>query len=413
MLRRSFLASVAASPLIAGPRAEPPQIARIRISEATGHFHKFVAMNAYDKEPKGETYQHQLIRIETNRPGVEGIGAGLYANFDEPFYTAIQSLIGADPMSLFSMDGGRVTGASQQLEPLLLKYSFLDAPLLDLVGKLKGKPIWQLLGESVRENVPAYDGTLYFADVLHPDKGVSAVTDECKESVDAGYKGLKLKLGRNLKWMPPEAGRARDIEIVHATRKTVGSGVKVMADANNGYHDDFDNAWKLVESTAPDNLYWMEELFPESVEAYSRLRDKMARASMKTLIADGENFSRPEQFSPYLRPQRLMDVLQLDIRRGGFLGNRTVAKLGAPVGAYTIPHNWASQIGVLMALHLAKVIPSMPMVEDDRSRLDVLIANGYEFRDGGYSVSNEPGLGVEINAAIYKQQCEPRERIVS
>ncbi len=413
MLRRNFLASLAASPLIAGPRPEPARITRIRVSQATGHFHKFVAMNAYDKQPKGETYQHQLIRIETNRPGKEGIGAGLYASFDEPFYTAIQSLVGADPMSLFSMDGARIAGASQQLEPLLQKYSFLDAPLFDLVGKLTGKPVWQLLGKSVRERIPAYDGTLYFADVLHPDKGVSAVTDECKESVDAGYKGFKLKLGRNFKWMPPETGRARDIEIVHAARKAVGSGIKVMADANNGYHDDFDNAWKLVESTAPDNLYWMEELFPESVEACSRLKDKMTQAGMKTLIADGENFSRPGQFSPYLRPRRLMDVLQLDIRRGGFLGNRELAKLGAPVGAYTIPHNWASQIGVCMALHLAKVTPSMPMVEDDRSKLDVLVATGYKFHDDGYSISNEPGLGIEIDPAAYKKDCEPQERIIS
>lgn len=34
-------------------------------------------MNAYDKAPKGGTYTHPLLRIETDQ-GVEGIGAGTY-----------------------------------------------------------------------------------------------------------------------------------------------------------------------------------------------------------------------------------------------------------------------------------------------------------------------------------------------
>ncbi len=261
--------------------------------------------------------------------------------------------------------------------------------------------------------MPAYDGTLYFADVIHPDRGVTAVTEECKESMGAGYTGLKLKLGRNFKWMSPQAGRARDIEVVHAVRRAVGSEVMVMADPNNGYANDFNAAWDLLEKTKEDNLHWIEEIFPESVDGYSRLKDKLQSAGMKTLIADGENLSRPEQFQAYLRPRRLIDVLQLDIRRGGFLGNREAARLGAPVGAQVIPHNWASQIGVLMALHLSKVTESEPLIEDDRSTYPAIIAKGYKFYDGAYSVSDEPGLGIQIDPKVYREQCEGSERIVS
>ena len=35
-------------------------------------FRSFVAMNAYDTKPKGYTYEHSLIRIETDA-GVEGL----------------------------------------------------------------------------------------------------------------------------------------------------------------------------------------------------------------------------------------------------------------------------------------------------------------------------------------------------
>jgi L-alanine-DL-glutamate epimerase-like enolase superfamily enzyme len=149
------------------------------------------------------------------------------------------------------------------------------------------------------------------------------------------------------------------------------------------------------------------------VDGYSRLKDKITASGMKTLCADGENFGHPEQFLPYLRPRRLIDILQLDIRRGGFFGNRAVARLGEPVGAKTVPHNWASQIGVLMALHLAKVTESAPLVEDDRSKLDILVVKGYEFHNGVYSVSNEPGLAIHVDANLYRQQCEPQERVIA
>lgn len=414
MLRRNFLSSMstlAAANLLHAARTEPARITRIRVAPAQGRFHKFVAMNAYDKVPKGETYEHSLIRIETSR-GVEGIGAGTYAKPDDAFYAALKSLVGEDPLELLKIENGRVAGPGAKLQPLLASYPHLDIGLFDLAGKLLHKPVWQLIGEDVRDRVPAYDGTLYFSDVLHPDKGVSGVVDECKEAIRAGYSGLKLKLGRNFKWMPGVAGRERDIEVVHAVRNALGANIRIMADANNGYKGDFDEAWNLLDKTRQDNLYWIEELFPESVAGYSRLKEKIAEAGMKTLIADGENFRKPLQFEEYLRPRRLIDVLQLDVRRAGFFGILQLARLGEPAGAVTIPHNWASQIGVLMALHLSKVVKPIPMIEDDRSKLDALVTTGYEFADGSYKVSNEPGLGIRINPKVYADQSKSREKVI-
>ena len=407
MLRRTFLSSIPAVALYAGPT----RITRIRVAPAQGHFHKFVAMNAYDKVPKGETYEHALIRIETNR-GVEGIGAGTYSQPDEAFYNALKSLIGEDPLELLQIANGRASGPSAKLQPVLAAYPHLDIALFDLAGKLLNKPVWQLIGEEVHARVPAYDGTLYFSDVLHEDKGVSAVVKECKEAARAGYPAVKLKLGRNFKWMPGAVGRERDIEVVHAVRHALGADIRIMTDANNGYKDHFDEAWNLLEKTSQDNVYWIEELFPESVAGYSRLKDKIAASGMKTLNADGENFSKPVQFDEYLRPRRLIDVLQLDARRGGFFGNMQVARLGEPAGAVTIPHNWASQIGVFVALHLSKVVKSIPMAEDDRSKLDAIVATGYEFAGGSYKVSDEPGLGIRIDPKVYAAQSEPKERVV-
>ena len=411
--RRGFLTALATSAsALRGATQTPVRITRIRVSILEGRFHKQVAMNAYDKAPKGGTYTHPLLRIETDQ-GVEGIGAGTYRMNLDDYATELQPLIGKNPLELYEMTGGKVIRPSQGFAGLHAKAQYLDGPLLDLIGKLTNKPVWALLGDSARDSVQCYDGTLYFADVMRPKRGVAAVVDEAEEAVRSGFKAIKLKLGRGSKWMDRAAGDARDIAVIHAVRKAVGPNIIVMGDANNGYQGQFDGLWRMLAETRDDKLHWIEEPFPESVDGYGRLKDKFAAAKMGTLIADGENFRHASEFEPYLRPRRLMDVLQLDTRTGGFIANREVARMGEAVGAVTIPHNWGSQIGHLMGLHLTKAMPGVPWAEDDRSTCDVIVPTGYSLGKGMQAVSNDPGLGIRIDAKVYDKQCKPMERMIS
>ena len=413
MERRALLLSLAAcgSGLYAA-KQPPARITRIRVTLIQGRFHKFVAMNAYDKEPKGNTYSHPLIRIETDQ-GVEGIGAGTYRMSLDDYVAELRPLIGRNPLELYEMADGRIVKPSPEFAELHRKSQYLDGPLFDLIGKLTNKPVWALLGESVRDRINCYDGTLYFSDVVHADRGIAAVVDEATEAARAGYSAVKLKLGRGSKWMTREAGDARDIAVIHAVRKAVGPQMIVMGDANNGYKDMFDAAWRLLAETRDDKLYWIEEPFPESVEEYGRLKDKIASGGLDTRIADGENLRHSDQFEPYLKPRRLMDVLQLDIRTGGLLANREVARMGEAVGAVTIPHNWGSQIGHLMGLHMAKAVKSIPWSEDDRSTCDVLIPEGYQLGRGVQTASNQSGLGIRIDARVYDAQYKAGERVIA
>lgn len=412
MNRRVFAASLASAPLLAQSRPAAV-IKRIRISTLQGRFQKFVAMNAYDKEPKGYTYEHTLFRIETDQ-GVEGIGAGTYNRMATADYAAtLKPLIGANPFELYRMEGGKITGRAPAFDKLLAGNRHLDAPLYDIIGKLSGKPAWSLMGDSVREQVPVYDGTLYFSDVWFQDRGVKAVVEECEEAVKSGYRGIKIKLGRGDKWMDRKAGDDRDIEVTKAVRAAIGPGTMLMADPNYGYKGRFDAAWRLLDETRGANLYWMEEILPETPEDYGRLKSKIEAAGMKTKLAAGEHMRQAGQFEPYLKPKRLMDVLQLDIRQGGFLDNAELAKRAAQAGAVVIPHNWASQIGVIMGLQLARANAAIPMAESDRSTCDVLLTDNYRFRDGVVAVPDKPGLALGIDEDIYRKKCKPGEIIVS
>ncbi len=411
MQRRHFLFSLGAAP---GLRAAAPaavRISRIVVTPIEGRFHKFVAMNSYDTAPKGHTYLNTLIRIVTDQ-GVEGLGVASGAANAE-FLAAVRSLLGADPMAVYEMNNGRIVGRGPAHAALLARYMHLDGPLFDLIGKLSGKPCWKLIGDAVRERIEVYDGTLYFSDVWFRDRGVRAVVEEAEEAARKGYLGIKLKAGRGSKWMEKDAGLRRDIEVVRAVRQAVGRSTKILVDPNNGYRNDFEGGWRLLSETRAENLYWMEEIFPEDVEQYTRLRERMAQAGMKTLVADGESVGDPRQFEPYLKPTRLVDVLQMDIRRGGFLTNLEVARMAKPAGAIAVPHNWASQVGFLMGLHLAKAVENVPAAEDERSTCDAIIAEGYSFSKGFYTVSDAPGLGLRINQEAYTKKYRAKEVVIA
>jgi D-galactarolactone cycloisomerase len=409
--RRRFLSALAASGAAAAANAAGP-IQRITVARIDGRFHKFVAMNAYDLAPKGHTYSNHLIRIFT-AGGVEGAGVMGYAAPDEAFYRALRKLIGADPLSIYQMEAGRITGRSREYDDLLRTYAFLDAALLDLIGKLTGKPAWRLIGESVRDRVETYDGTLYFSDVWFRDRGVRAVVEEAEEAVKSGYRGLKLKVGRGWRWMPPEAGFARDVEVIRAVRQAVGKDIRIMVDVNNGYQREPDRAWRLLEETAAENVYWIEEPFPEQVELYAALQTRMRKAGIATLIADGENARRAEDLLPYLAPRVLVNVLQMDIRTCGVVEHLLLANRAGPLGAVCVPHNWGSQLGGLMSLHVAKAVRAVPAAEDDRSTCDVLIPDGYEFHGGAYTVPDKPGLSIRVDEQVYRLKCKPSEVVVA
>ncbi len=409
--RRFFLAATTAAFGVTRA-ASRTRITGISLSRIRGNFHKFVAMNSYDDEPKGTSYTNTLVRISTDA-GVDGVGVMGYTPPNSDFLAAVRRLVGADPESAYDFRDGIIAGRSAAFNDLLIRYKHLDGPLCDLIGKLRGVPCWKLFGEPVRDRVEVYDGTLYFSDIWYRDRGVQAVVDEAREAVASGYRGIKLKIGRGSKWMQRDDGLRRDIEVIRAVRSAIGPKPKLLVDANNGYRNDYDGAWALLEATKEQRLDWLEEVFPEDRSLYRRLRSQMQGAGIGTRIADGENMRSAADFREYIEPERLVDVLQLDIRTGGILDCRKMAAIGAPSGAAAVPHNWGSQVGLLMSLHLAKTHRNITAAEDDRSTCPALVARGYEFRDGHYLVSDEPGLGLEVRESHYETPDFPGRTVIA
>jgi D-galactarolactone cycloisomerase len=415
--RRVFLGQLSAAVLAPSAFAQEhhadAKIKRIRLSTLQGRFHKFVAMNAYDAKPKGETYEHTLIRIETDA-GVEGLAPASYTDLRTAAYAKeLKPLIGAKISEIYTLSDGRISGRGERFSSLLVANRHLDCAFFDIVGKLTGKPLWMLIGAEGREHIPVYDSTMYFSDIWFRDRGVATIREDCTEAIHAGYSGVKIKLGRGDKWMPREAGDRRDIEVTLAAREAVGPTSLLMADANYGYRGQYDKAMNLMEETKQARLLWMEEIFPETPEIYTRFRNDLKAQSDKCKVAFGEHMHALDTIDTYLRPNRVVDYVQYDIRANGFIDNIAIARKCATVGATVDNHNWASQMGYIMSLHLARALGNYGILECDRSKCDVLRVDTPEPIKGTVPAPSKPGLGISIDEDIYRMKNAPNEIVIS
>ena len=252
-------------------------------------------------------------------------------------------MVGVDPLAVYRMEGGRITGRAQPFAGMLRTYAFLDGAMFDLIGKLTGKAAWRLIGDSARDRVETYDGTLYFSDVWFRDRGVKAVVEEAEEAMKGGYRGIKLKLGRGWKWMDPKPDSGAMsrwfMRCAKPWARTCGSWwTSIMAIRRNR------NVRGACCRRRPRTTSTGSKSHSRNRWVYTRnCARRCRRRGSRTLIADGENVRQSSELAAYIEPKVLVDVLQMDIRTCGLLENAALARRAGPLGAVCIPHNWGSQ----------------------------------------------------------------------
>ena len=297
-----------------------------------------------------------------------------------------------NPFDLYDQDARRMTG------PL----GAGTMPLWDLAGKVLGKPVYELLGGAGPKRVPVYDGSLYFADLLpqHAAKPLDRFKEEIDMGLRRGHRAFKVKIGRGSKWMPVEEGYARDLEVLRTIRRHAGPEILIGVDANNGY--DLARSKRFLADLPGYRLAFVEELFDETIEDCLALKECIAENGMDTLLADGETQGDLEAFRPFIAAKAI-DVFQGDMNRFGFEGILTEAAWARGQGLQVAPHNWGSLVGFYMQLQVGRAIPNFYRAEHDPLHCPLLIAEGYEIRDGAAAVPESPGCGLAINEAAFSR----------
>ena len=386
MTRRKFLTSAAVS--AAALAATGPLLAAVEdvgdatITAATGYRVRFHRPKMIGKNSRldvhGDGGTETFLRLQTDR-GASGVG-WCPANKEQA-----ARLLG-------TRVGDRFRPTQNDFE---IPFERGDAPLWDLLGKLRGEPAWKMLGGNGPETVGVYDGSIYFADLL-PDHE-NDWRDQFKREIDmgraAGHKAFKVKIGRGAKWMDRAAGDRRDLEVLRVIRDHGGPDLVIGVDANNGYAPE--TAIAFMRQAGGLDIAFTEEMFPETVADCGALKTFYKEQKLDTLVADGETQSELAPYKP-LVDARVIDIVQGDIRHFGFGGVLRMADMARGGGARIAPHNWGSIAGFYMMMQVGRAVDNFYRAEKDCGTTPALVADGVTIKDGRASVSDAPGLGLEL-----------------
>jgi len=326
-----------------------------------------------------------LVQVDTDE-GISGIGsASGNGELIEVIVGKVLKplLIGMDPTQIEEVwDKAYVRGGHKEFGTRgvgVVALSGVDIALWDILGKVRGAPLYQLLGGKCRDKVPVY------ATALYPEEPAK-VAKRARTFAEQGFHGVKIKVGFDLD---------QDIQIVRAVRDELGKDFVVMTDANQGYTVDV--ALKASEAFAACGAFWLEEpLFVEDIAGHARLREKG-----KTPIAVGENLNTCEAFENFV-VRGAVDFLQPDVARAG--GITEVRKIAAMAAEHHVPlsfHTWGDGIALAASVHLSAALKECVVMELDYTynplRAELLL-EPLEVENGFLVPPDKPGLGVELDS---------------
>ena len=287
----------------------------------------------YGQEPT--TRHHVIVKI-TSDSGVIGVGEGCplpFTDDDDPvkINELIENqqppfVIGKNPSNEEIYAGitdrfPKVGGTAR---------TGVDLALYDLVGNLENKPVYEILGGLLRDNVE-------IAGVL----GIGApetIAEEAVSQIKSGMKSVKIKVGVDVE---------QDIETLTCVREFVGESARIRADANTGYS--VKQALRFLKICEDMNLEYLEQPLPvENYKGFNQLR----KSTSIPIMAD-ESVYTFEDAQTLIRHQAI-DMLGLKlIKHGGIFQTKRIADLAEENDIEcVIISPWETQIGVSAAVHL-------------------------------------------------------------
>ena len=280
--------------------------------------------------------------------------------------------------------------------------SAVDIALWDIAGKAVGRSVSELLGGKIREKVAVYATGLYYQE----DPGYNKLIDEAESYANAGYLGMKTKVGGlSLK---------ADVNRVSAIRRAIGDDLFLMVDANKAYSpaDAIDMGHRLADL----DIRWFEEpVMANDVDGYLQVKERQPLT-----VAGGEVWYNRFDARDFMA-RRALDIAQPDVRFiGGITEFRNVAAHANAMGILVNPHVWGSSIMISASISLAATFPPCPYVRSPRPyeqepvmefdqtpnpiRND-LASNCFEQENGYVDIPGGPGLGIEIDEDTLEKLC--------
>ena len=351
------------------------------------------------KIKKLETFSNEFVGFvrATSETGAEGWGQGSTYNADitcEIFHRQVaRHALGTDALNF--ADTLNLIGEREHKYPgsyLRRAMTGLDTALLDLRGKLEGKPVTSLLGGSPGK-IRAYASSMK-RDITPKDEA----TRFLKLRDEFGFDAFKWRVGS-------ECGRDKDEwsgrteAVVPVVSRALGDGVAKLVDGNSCYSPKRAiEVGKLLEQEGISHFeepcpYWEFEQTAEVTRALS------------IDVAGGEQDCEFTAWDAMIE-KRAVDILQPDVMyMGGMLRTIEVCKRGEKAGFKITPHAANLSLVTMCTMHLLRAIPNAgKYLELSIEGLDyypwqdgLFLGEPYKIVEGKAEVTDAPGWGVEIN----------------
>ena len=279
---------------------------------------------------------------------------------------------------------------------VLCGISAIDIALWDIKAKAAGLPLYRLLGGEETTSIPCYATGFYFGGQEPLEERFAR---EAREHLGAGFRAMKMKVG---------LGIQRDAELVAAVREAIGSGARLMIDANHAYNTT--QALALGRLVERHNIHWFEEpVSPLDVEGYLELKMRLPIP-----LAGGECEFTRFGFEPWLR-RRALDYAQPDLCAcGGISEGIKIATVASLYGVHVTPHAWGTAIGQAAALHFYAARPRHPSTLTKEDKLiecdltespfrNTIATKPLRLQNGCWHLSQVPGLGIEVDPAAIER----------
>jgi L-alanine-DL-glutamate epimerase-like enolase superfamily enzyme len=268
----------------------------------------------------------------------------------------------------------------------------VETAVWDLLGKMQGKPVCELLGGHVKP-LRAYASSMK-RDITPKDEARRMQELQARD----GFTAFKFRVGA-------ECGRDQDEwvgrteEIVPTMRKALGDQAELMVDANSCYSPV--RAIQVGRILEANGVAHFEEPCP-----YWELdQTREVREALSLDVTGGEQDCYMPMWK-HMIDSKVVDIVQPDVcYMGGMLRSMQVAQMAHAAGLPCTPHSANWSLVTLFTMHLLCAIPNPgKYLEFSIEGADyypwqegLYVQSPYNIKDGMIALPEGPGWGVEIN----------------
>ncbi len=270
--------------------------------------------------------------------------------------------------------------------------AWVEFAILDLLGRVAGKSIGELLGGVIRERVPFYVAS------GRRDTTPEEEIDYLRGLIDeTGAKAIKYRVGGRMS-RNEDALPGRTPKLIELSRKELGDEMAIHADSNSSY--DPPQAIEVGRMLEAIGAVYFEEPCP-----FDQLEDtRQVTDTLNIPVAGGEQEYSQWRFK-WAIENRAVDIVQPDLHYyGGLIRSIRVSRMADVLNIPTTVHI-SGGFGFIYMLHFASRTPHIGgwqeykrNIEDYSDWFDPPL----RIEDGSLTVPEGPGVGIVDTDRVLK-----------